>query len=82
MEFPPVWCCHGVRRAGLLATLVYEGVVAYVRGGECPARQIRDPVTDLIVTRHDEATPLTVEGVAYGEAGVAAVTVFREVWWL
>ena len=61
------------------ATLVYEGVVAYVRGGGCPARQIRDPVTKLIVTRRDKATPLAVEGVADGEAGVAADAVLREV---
>ena len=62
------------------ATLVYEGVVAYVRGGESPARQIRDPVTELIMTRHDEATPLAVEGVANGKFGVAAVAVFGGVW--
>ena len=64
------------------ATLVYEGVVAYVRGSENPALQIRDPVTELIVARRDEATPLAVEGVADGEFGVAAVVMFREVWWL
>ena len=58
------------------ATLVNEGVVAYVRGGEGPARQIRDPVTELIVTRRDEATPLAVEGVANGKPSVAAVAVF------
>ena len=45
-------------------TLVNEWVVAYVRGGECPARQIRNPVTELIVTRRDEADPLAFEGVA------------------
>ena len=55
------------------ATLVYEGVVAYVRGGECPARQICNPVTELIVARHDEATPLAVKGVADRESGIAAV---------
>ena len=64
------------------ATLVNEGVVAYVRGGESPARQIRDPVTELIVTHRDKATPRAVEGVENGKLGVAAVTVFREVWGL
>ena len=39
------------------ATLVYEGVVPYVRGGESPARQICDSITELIVARRDEATP-------------------------
>ena len=57
-------------------TLVNEGVVAYVRGGEGPARQIRDPVTELIMTRRDKATPLAVEGVANGKLCVAAVAVF------
>ena len=51
-----------------------------MRGGECPARQIHDPVTEIIVTRRDEATPLAVEGVADQESGVAAVAVFGEVW--
>ena len=37
------------------AALVTEGVMAYVKGGEDPARQIRDPVTELIMTRRDEA---------------------------
>ena len=64
------------------ANLIYEGVVAYVRGSESHACQIRDPVTELIVTRRDEATPLEVEGVATGKPGVAAVTVFGEVWGL
>ena len=61
-------------------TLVYEGVVAYVRGGESLTRQIRDPVTELIVTRRDEATPLAIDGVANIESGIAAVAVFGEVW--
>ena len=64
------------------ATLVNEEVVAHVRGGESPARQIRDPVTELIMTRRDEATPLAVKGVANGKLGVAAVAVFGEVWGL
>ena len=64
------------------ATLVYEGVVAYVRRGECPARQIHDPVTELIVMRRDEAVTLEVEGLAYSESGIAAVTVLGEFWGL
>ena len=64
------------------ATLVNEGVVEYVRGGEGPARQIRDPVTELIMMRRDEATPLSVEGKTNGKFGVAAVAVFGEVWGL
>ena len=53
------WCGAVTESGGLGffprhgSTLVYEGVVAYVRGGESPARHIRDPVTELIVTRRD-----------------------------
>ena len=61
--------CGAITRSGGLsfrphhgATLVNEGVVAHVRGGEGPVRQIRDPVTELIMTRRDKATPLAVEG--------------------
>ena len=61
------------------ATLVYEGVVAYMRGGESLACQIRDPVLELIVTRRDESTPIEIKGVAYGESGISAVAVFGEV---
>ena len=51
-----------------------------MRGGESPARQIRNHVTEIIVTRRDEATPLAVEGEADEKPGVAAVAVFGEVW--
>ena len=53
----------------------------YMRG-LLPARQIRDPVTELIVTRHDEATPLAIKGVTDQESGVAAFAEFGEVWGL
>ena len=62
------------------ATLVYEGVVAYVRGGESLARQIRDPVTELILTSRDKATPLAIEGVANRELVIVVIAVLGEVW--
>ena len=34
------------------------------------------------MTRREEAAPLEVEGVAYEESGIAAVTVLGEVWGL
>ena len=49
-------------------------------GGERTARQICDPVTELIVARRDEAIPLAVEGEADEKPGVAAVAVLGEVW--
>ena len=42
--------------------------------------QVRDPVTELVATRRDEAVPLAVEGMSYGEIGVSAAAVFGEVW--
>ena len=41
--------------------------------------QVRNPITELIVTLRDEAAPLVVDGMVDGEIGVAAVAVFREV---
>ena len=38
--------------------------------------QVRDPVTELIVTRCDKAALLLVKGMADEEVGVAAVPVF------
>ena len=64
-----LWTLHG-------ANLVYEGIVAYVRGGEGLARQIHNPVTELIVTRRDKSTPRAIKGVEYRELGIVAVTVF------
>ena len=51
-----------------------------MRGGESLARQIRDPVTELIETRHEKAIPIAIDGVANRESGIEAVTVFGEVW--
>ena len=49
-------------------------------GGEGFACQVCDSVTELIVTRRDKAAPITVEGVADREIGIAAVTVCGKVW--
>ena len=35
--------------------------------------QFRDPVTEIIVTRRDEASPRAIEGMSNGEGAVAAV---------
>ena len=53
-----------------------------MRGGEIFAGQVRDPVTERVVTRRDKAAPITVKVRVYGKSGVAAVTVTREVWGL
>ena len=43
------------------------------------ASQLRNPITDLIVTRCDEAILVAVEGMTNGEGRVAAVPEFRKV---
>ena len=49
-------------------------------GGEGFACQVCNPITKLIVMLRDEASPLTVKGVADRELGVEAVTVCGKVW--
>ena len=44
------------------------------------AYQVYNPIMELVVTRHEKAAPLAVEGMAYGKIGVAAVVVFGGVW--
>ena len=51
-------------------------------GGKIFSGQVRNPVTELVVTLHDKAAPLTVKGMAYGKGGVASVAVMGEVWGL
>ena len=53
-----------------------------MRGDESFSGQVGDPVTDLVMTRHDRADPLTAKVMAYRKGGVAAAAVMREVWWL
>ena len=59
-----------------------RGVVVHVRRSEIFSSQVRNPVTELVVTRCDKAAPLIVKGLAYGKGSVAAVAVMREVWGL
>ena len=42
--------------------------------------QVRDPSTEIIMTRRDKASPRAVKGMAYGEIDITAVAVFVEVW--
>ena len=42
--------------------------------------QVRNPITGLIVKRHDKTAPIAVEVLENGEGGVAAITEFRWVW--
>ena len=45
----------------------------HVGGGEGLASQICYPVTELVVTRHDEATLFAVKGVTDQELGLTPV---------
>ena len=42
--------------------------------------QVHDPVMELVVTRRDKTALLAVEGMEYGESGVADVALMGEVW--
>ena len=55
-------------------------MVEHVRGGESFSGQVREPVTEIVLTCCDKAAPITVKGMAYEKSGVAAVAVSREVW--
>ena len=44
-----------------------------MREGEKVSGQVHNPVTYLVVTDRDEASPLTIDGVANRKAGVADV---------
>ena len=57
------------------ATWVNEGFVAYAGGGEGFASQVCYPVTDLVITRREEAALFTVKGVTDGELWLTSVTV-------
>ena len=59
-----------------------EGFVVHVRGGDRFAGQIRIPFMEFSMTHCDEATPLTIEGVANRKVGIAAVTVMGDIWGL
>ena len=63
-----------------LLLLPYEGVVLYARRGESFYGQVRDPITELVVTCRDKAALLAVKGMSDGESGVAAFVAMVEVW--
>ena len=44
-------------------TCVYFGDVTHVHGGEGLSLKVCDPITELIVTRHDDASLLALKGV-------------------
>ena len=50
-----------------------------MREGEGFAYQVCHPVLELVMTRRDEAAPISIEGITKGEFGVAAFKVIREV---
>ena len=59
---------------------MYEGVIAHVLGGEGFACKVRNPITELVVTIHDDAAILSIQGLSNVKLGVAAVAMRWEVW--
>ena len=48
-------------------TLIDEGVVAHIRGGEIFSWKVRNPITELVVTSHEYAALLTIQVVKNGK---------------
>ena len=44
------------------AACEYFGVLAHMRGGEGLSCMVRDPITEIVVTRRDKAALLAVKG--------------------
>ena len=61
-------------------TWVDEGVVTHMRGSKGFYGQVRDPITELIITSHDEANLLTVQGEVDGEGEFSLIKVGGEFW--
>ena len=51
-----------------------------MRGSESFAGQVRDPITELVMTHRDEAASFTIEGLTNRKVGVAAIAVMGELW--
>ena len=58
-------------------TCVYFGVVTHVCWGEGLARKVGDLITELLVTRRDEASLLVVKGVADVKRRLTSISMFR-----
>ena len=69
--FPP----HG-------KTCEYFGVVAHMRRGDGLSCKVGEPITELIVTRRDEAALFAVQGVADREGHPTAVAMGWKVRWI
>ena len=58
-------------------TCVYFGVITHMRWGEGLARKVGNPITGLIVMRHDEASLSAVKEVADVKYRAISITMFQ-----
>ena len=58
-------------------TCVYSGVVTHIRASEGIARKVGDSITELVVTRHDEASLLAVEVVTDVKCYAKSIVMLR-----
>ena len=61
-------------------TWMDEGVITRTREGKWFAWEIGNPITEIIMTSHDEAVILAVQHVIDRELCVVSIMVGREVW--
>ena len=73
-------CCEGNPQDGPFPPAWHDGVIVHMRGGGVFSCQTSDPITELVVTSHDDATLLTIQGKEGRKFGVEAIAVRREVW--
>ena len=64
------------------ATCVYVGVITHMHEGEGLACNVGDPITDIVVTRRDEASLLAVEGMVDGKCRTVSIEKFQKVRWI
>ena len=57
-----------------------EELVTYMSLGRGFSRKVCNPVMYIIVTHRNYSALLSIDGIAYLEGGVSAVTEFGEVW--
>ena len=55
-----------------------SGIHTHTRGKRFSV-QVRDPITELIVTSPDEAALLKIQNMGYGEGGAATLTAGRDI---
>ena len=78
---PPLVLCRGpfdfVLPSTHSATCVYFVVITNVSGGEGLVCKVKNPITELVVMRRDDASLLSIKGVADVRCCATSITMVR-----